>query len=213
VFRTDLSDDLQFVSSNGVAVNAGYFQNVGATRRQGLEIGGNGRLGPIDLSLRYSFIDATFRSGFSENSPSNSSADANGAITVRRGDRIPSIPRHSFKLRAELRPVPPWTIAAAAQLASTVYARGDENNLDANGRVPGYALVNVDTRYQLSGRVQLFARVDNLFNRRFANFGILGDNVFTGPGQSFDAANARAEQFRGYGAPRGVEIGVEYRFE
>ena len=60
---------------------------------------------------------------------------------------------------------------------------------------------------------QLFARVDNLFNRRFANFAILGDNVFTGPAQRFDAANPRAEQFRGYGAPRGAEIGMEYRFE
>ena len=213
VFRTDLHDDLQFVSSNGVAVNAGYFQNVGTTRRQGIELGGAGRLGPIDLTLRYSFIDATFQSGFSENSPSNSSADANGAITVRRGDYIPSIPRHSLKLRAELQPAPAWHIAATAQVASAVHARGDENNVDTHGRVPGYAFVNVDTRFQLTETLQLFARVDNLFNRRFANFAILGDNVFTGPAQRFDAANPRAEQFRGYGAPRGAEIGMEYRFE
>jgi iron complex outermembrane receptor protein len=213
VFRTDLRDDLQFISSNGVAVNAGYFQNVGTTRRQGLELGGAGRLGPVALTLRYSFIDATYRTGFVENSPSNSSADGNGAIVVRPGDRLPSIPRHSLKLRAELQPTPLWHLAAGVQLASTVYARGDENNLDANGRVPGYAIVNLDTRYQLTGKLQLFARVDNVFNRRYANFGILGDNVFTGPGQTFDAANPRAEQFRGYGAPRGADIGMEYRFE
>ncbi|MGZ5155542.1 MAG: TonB-dependent receptor [Caldimonas sp.] len=213
VFRTDLHDDLQFISSNGVAVNAGYFQNVGVTRRQGIELGGSGQLDRLGLSLRYSFIDATFRTAFAESSPGNSRADTNGAIVVRSGDRIPSIPRHSLKLRAELQASLAWQIGVTAQLASSVYARGDENNADSNGRVPGFALVNVDTRFRLAERLQLFARVDNAFDRRYANFAILGSNLFTGPAQGFDAAHPRREQFRGYGAPRSAEIGFEYRFE
>ena len=213
VFRTDLHDDLQFISSNGVAVNAGYFQNVGVTRRQGFELGGGTRLGPVALTLRYNFIDASYRTGFVENSPANSSADANGAITVRSGNRIPSIPRHTLKLRSELDLSAPWSIAANVLIASDIYARGDENNLDANGRVPGYALLNLDTRYQITPHLQLFARIDNVFNRRYANFGVLGDNLFTGPSQSFDVANPRAEQFRGYGTPRGGWVGVHWAFE
>ena len=213
IFRTDLHDDLQFISSNGVAINAGYFQNVGTTRRQGFELGGSARLGSAKLSLRYNFIDATYRTGFVEHSPSNSSADANGAITVRRGDRIPAIPRHTLKLRAELDLTAPWSVAATALFASQLHARGDENNLDANGQVPGYALLNLDTRYQLDKNLQLFARIDNVFNRRYANFGVLGDNVFTGPSQGFDPAHARAEQFRGNGTPRGAWVGVQYTFE
>ena len=213
LFRTDLQDDLQFISSNGVALNAGYFQNVGTTRRQGLEAGLSARLGIATLTLRYNFIDASYRTGFVENSPSNSTADANGAITVRKGDRIPSIPRHALKARAELQLTPPWSLAANLQLASKQYARGDENNLDASGRVPGYALLNLDTRYQVGPALQLFARVDNVFNRRYANFGVLGDNVFTGPGQGFDPANPRAEQFRGNGTPRGAWVGVHYAFD
>ena len=213
VFRTDLHDDLQFVSSNGVAVNAGYFHNVGTTRRQGVELGGDGKAGPLALSLRYSFTDATFRTAFSENSPSNSAADANGAIAVRPGDRIPSIPRHVLKLRAEWQAGAAWVVAATGQLAGSAYARGDENNADAHGRVPGYALVNIDTHIQLAKGWQLFGRIDNLLDRRFANVGILADNVFTGPGRRLDAAHPRPEQFRGYGAPRGGEIGIEYRFE
>ena len=213
VFRTDLHDDLQFVSSNGVAVNTGYFRNVGTTRRQGLELGGNIKLGALALTLRYSFTDATFRTAFSENSPSNSEADANGAIAVRPGDRMPSIPRHVLKLRAEFQATGTWVVAATGQLAGSAYARGDEDNADSHGRVPGYALLNVDTRVQIARRWHLFARIDNVFDQRFANFGIVAENVFTGPGRSFDAAHPRAEQFRGYGAPRGGEIGVEYRFE
>ncbi|HEY8707129.1 MAG TPA: TonB-dependent receptor [Burkholderiaceae bacterium] len=213
LFRTELLDDLQFVSSNGVAINAGYFQNVGTTRRQGLELGASTRLGTLALTAHYSYIDATYRTGFVENSPSNSSADANGAIVVQPGDRLPSIPRHTLKLRAELQATAPWSVAASALFASSVYARGDENNRDANGRVPGYALLNLDTRYQISRHLQLFARIDNVFDRRHANFGVLGDNVFTGPAQGFDAANPRTEQFRGYGAPRGAWVGLQYTFD
>jgi iron complex outermembrane receptor protein len=213
LFRTELLDDLQFVSSNGVALNAGYFQNVGTTRRQGIEIGASTRLGALTVTLHYSFIDATYRTGFAENSPSNSSADANGAITVQPGDRIPSIPRHALKLRADLQVTAQWSVAANALLASSVYARGDENNRDANGSVPGYALLNLDTRFQIDRDLQLFARIDNVFDRRPANFAVLGQNVFTGPAQGFDATHPRAEQFRGYGAPRGAWVGVQYTFE
>ena len=212
IFRTDLRDDLQFVSSNGVAINAGYFQNVGTTRRQGLELGGGGRFDTLSLSVRYSFIDATYRSGFVENSPNHSTADANGAIVVRLGDRMPSIPRQALKLRVELQPGGPWQLAVGAQFAGSVYARGDENNRDAGGRVPGHAVLNVDGRWEVGGGLALFARVDNLLDQRYANFAILGDNVFTGPARAFDPAHARAEQFRGYGAPRSAEIGVDYRF-
>ena len=213
VFRTDLHDDLQFISSNGVAVNAGYFQNVGTTRRQGLELDARGRFANVAAALHYSFIDATYRTGFIENSPANSSADATGAITVQRGSRIPGIPRHSLKLRLDVDATSEWRIGASLLVASAVHARGDENNLDANGRVPGYAVVNLDTRWQLTRRVGLFARIDNALGRRYASFGVTGMNVFTGPARSFDAANPRAEQFRGYGAPRGAWAGVQYTFE
>jgi len=63
----------------------------------------------------------------------------------------------------------------------------------------------------LTPRVTLFAQVDNLFDRRYANFGLLGTNVFTGPGRSFGPAAGiapMAEQFRAPGAPRGAWIGV-----
>ena len=213
IFRTDLLDDLQFVSSDGVATNAGYFQNVGSTRRQGLEIGAATQWGPLALTLRYSRIDATYRTGFVENSPNNSTADVNGGILVRPGDRIPGIPRQSLKLRAELAATAAWSIGLNALFSSSVHARGDENNLDANGRVPGYAVLHLDSRYQATRNLSLFARVDNLQDRRYSNFGILGQNVFTGPASSFDGANPRTEQFRGYGAPRSVSAGIQLMFD
>ena len=213
LFRTDLLDDIQFTSSNGVAVNAGYFQNVGSTRRQGLELGAAARFGPLALTLRYDWIDATYRSGFVENSPNNSMADANGAIVVRRGDRLPGIPRQSLKLRAELDATAQWTIAANVLVSTPIQARGDENNLDSHGRISGYARLNLDTRYRIDRTLQLYARIDNVFDRRYSNFGVLGDNFFTGPSRSFDAANPRTELFLGPGAPRSLSVGLQVTFE
>ena len=208
LFRTVLHDDLQFVSSNGTALNSGYFQNVGRTRRQGFEAGATLRTAAIATTVAYALTDATYLDAFVHNSPANSTADANGAIEVQPGNRIPGIARHVLKLRVEVEPMPRWTVAVDGRWVDGVVARGDENNLDAGGRVPGHALLNVATRWQFAGRWSVFGRIDNLFDRRYASYGQLGRNVFTGPGGSFGAM-PRDEQFRGYGAPRGAWIGLE----
>jgi len=76
--------------------------------------------------------------------------------------------------------------------------------------VPGYAVVNLDSRYKVMKNLQLFLQVNNLFDRQYANLGVLGSNVFTGPNHTFDGANPVNEQFRGYGAPRGAWLGVRF---
>ncbi|SFH67607.1 Outer membrane receptor proteins, mostly Fe transport [Collimonas sp. OK307] len=213
LYRTDLDDDIQFISSNGIATNAGYFQNVGKTRRQGLELSASTRFGALGVSAHYSFIDATFQSPFAESSPNNSTADANGVIQVKPGNQIPGIPRHSFKLRLDYDISEKWSIGANGILNSAIFARGDENNSDTQGKVPGYGVVNLDTRYKISHDLEFFARVNNLLNKQYANFGILGQNYFNGPNQSYDAVNPTIEQFRGYGAPRGIWLGLRYSWK
>jgi outer membrane receptor protein involved in Fe transport len=206
-WRTQVADDIQFIAS-GNQVNAGYFRNVGRTRRQGVELGLSGPLGPATFSARYGFIDATYVTPFVENSPNNSTADAAGDITVPAGARIPGIPRHVLHLRLEATPLPGWQLGAGLLAASAVHARGDENNRDADGRVAGYAVVDLDTRWTITKGVELFARANNVFDRRYANFGVLGRNVFAGPDRLFDPANGRSETFVGQGAPFGAWAGV-----
>ena len=213
IYRTDLRDDMQFTSSNGVAANAGYFQNVGRTRRQGLELGASQRLGPAAMTLRYAYLDATYRTGFVGNSPAHSTADANGSIVVGAGDRLPSVARHSVKLRLDLEATPAWSLGANLVAASSVYARGDENNRDVHGPVAGHAVMNLDTRWRVDAHLQFFARIDNVFDRRAASLGVLGQNVFAGPGQTYDPTHPQAEIFRGSIAPRGAWAGVQYQFE
>jgi outer membrane receptor protein involved in Fe transport len=88
--------------------------------------------------------------------------------------------------------------------------RGDENNQDSHGTIPGYALLNVDARWRAMKNVEVFARINNVFDRQYSNFGVLGYNVFANAARTFDPANPLAEPFLGVGAPRGAWLGVRY---
>lgn len=216
VFRTNLDNDIQFVSSGGGAISSGFFENVGQTRRQGLELGLDGGAGAFSFSAHYSYIEASFETPLFLNDPNNSTAAPLTCptctdIQVVPGDRIPGIPRHVVKLRAAYTSGA-LTLGVDLMGQSAIYARGDENNQDVNGPVPGFLLVNLDARYALSSRWHVFARIDNLFDRRYYTYGVLGQNVLTARGNAFDPTGTtwRPEQFRTVGVPIGAWIGVQY---
>jgi outer membrane receptor protein involved in Fe transport len=140
---------------------------------------------------------------------------ADGSIQVTAGDRIPGIPKDAVKLRLDYDFTEQWSAGVNLLVTNAVYARGDENNRDANGKVPGYGVVNFDTQYRIGNGLQVIARVNNLLDRRYANFGVVGENFFTGPNRTFGPAvgvDPRAEQFRAPGAPRGIWVGLRYEF-
>ncbi len=216
-FRTDLDHDIQFISSGGGAASAGYFQNVGRTQRQGIELGLEHKAGNFSASAHYTRLQAVFRSPLVLNSPDNSAARAISCpacteIQVLPGDRIPGIPRHVVKLRAQY-DKPRFGIGLTAIGQSNQFARGDESNQDVNGPLPRYVLLNLDGHLEIAPGWSLHARIDNLLDHRYSTFATLGQNVFTGPGQSFDPTRARwqIEQFRAMGAPRGAWLGVSVR--
>jgi outer membrane receptor protein involved in Fe transport len=206
-YRTRTDDDIQFISS-GNAINAGYFRNVGRTQRQGLELAAAGLVGPVHLDARYSLLDATYQASFVEHSPNNASANEAGDIVVPVGAQVPGLPRQSMKLRVEGDLMPSWQAGAHVILMGPSWARGNENNADPAGRVPAYGLLNLDTSWHPTKRVELFLRVDNVFDRRYSNFAILGENVFANPSRTFDPENAISEPFFGQGTPRGAWAGV-----
>lgn len=219
VFQTKLRDDIQFISSGGGATSSGYFQNVGHTRRHGVELAFDARARQATFNAHYSYVGATYQSTLILNSPNNSAAGPVSCptctdIQINPGNRIPSIPRHTLKLGGDFAYSPDGSVGANLIVQSSQYARGDANNQDANGQVPGFAVINLDTRYRFARGWELFANANNVFDRRYSTFGMLGKNVFTGPGNTFDTTGStwRSEQFRSTSAPRGVWIGLAYRF-
>src|SRR5215831_18289516 len=212
-YQTTLTDDILFVSASAGSPNTGFFQNVGTTRRRGVELGASGSAGRLSLAVSYAFIDARFRSSFVAHSPNNAIADANGDIVVSPGNRIPSIPQNVFKLRAAWRAADAVDLGAGIIAAGSQLARGNENNQDSRGRVAGYAVFNLDAHWRFARGWELFAEVDNLFNTKYETVGLLGRNFFNGAGHTFDANAAASELFLSPGAPFGAWIGVRYSLE
>lgn len=222
-YRTDNRDDILFIS-NGHA--AGYFANVGNTRRQGVELMLSRKSTLLDWQLAYSFLDATFRTPACLLSESNSSAEASaactgeGEIAVRPGKQLPGLPRHSLKLTLEVRPLPRWRLGTQLATYSSQWVRGNENQAQqadgvryfGSGKVAGYTLVALTTNYEIVDGLELFAKVSNLFNRRYATGGQLAVNAFDAHGSLLPAADWHNAQFVAPGAPRALWVGARWRF-
>ncbi len=215
LFRTENSNDIQFIASN--TSGSGYFQNVGKTLRQGVELGMNGKVDKFSFQANYSFVDATFQTPFTEFSAANSSSDSsnNGSISVNKGNRISGVPQHTLKVRLGYEITPAWTVGSNVITTSSRYARGDENNQDSHGQIPGYTTVNLDTHYSINENWKFFAKVQNLFDRNYATFGQLGVNEF-GRGGVWNSGPVgwnNNTQFQTPGAPRAAWVGVTYEFD
>ena len=188
LFRASLDDDIAFI--NSATLGRAYFSNIGQTRRQGLDA----TLSYTDRRLlayaSYSYTDATFRSGFTEGSGSSPAADANGNIAIRPGDRLPGIPAHLLKLGATYKATPAWSVGATAIVASGQVLFGDEANLTPH--LPGYATLNLDTAYQITPRVQLFALARNVTAQRYYTYGTFSPTASVFLSQAPGATNPRA---------------------
>ncbi len=210
-YRAENHDDIQFISSS--ATGLGFFDNVGKTRRQGLDAAFNGRLDKFSWTLGYSFVKATYESNLSIANEVNSSA-VNDQIQVKPGDYIPGIPKHQLKLRAAYDVTPSWSVGTNIFAFSDQYARGNENNEhDGEGaKVSGYAIMNIDTRYNFNNGWQLFAKMNNVFDREYSSAGLLGEHRFDATTGQFVGNESDTNAFFAPGAPRAGWFGARYEF-
>jgi outer membrane receptor protein involved in Fe transport len=167
LYRANTHDDIQFVASD--IIGRAFFQNIGNTRRQGVESSLDFQRGAFSVSLEYSHTDATFRSPLTLNSPINPLADSNGQIHIVPGKRLPSVPADVFKTTIAYELLPGWNVALAAHVSSGAYLRGDEANL--NPKTRPYAVFDLSSSYRVTERIELFATLRNLFDKTYETFG------------------------------------------
>ncbi len=190
IYDSRLQNDIQFIATSATY---GYFFNVGDTERRGLEVGARADLGRWSLAANYGYVEALYRSPFT----------TVAGESVRSGDRIPGIPASTFKLRAGYRVTDDFRIGGVLVATGQQYAHGNENNADPTGRVPGYAVVDLDAEYRIGKALKLSVNVDNLFDQTYATYGLSGTNSIY---------SLAAEQFRTPAAPRGVWLKITYAF-
>ncbi len=169
-FRTLLHDDIYGIATS---VSQGFFQNIGDTRRQGVEAGLNYSTDRWSAFFNYSFVQATFESAFVEPSPSNPYQDVNGDLQIEPGDRLPGIPEHRLKVGLDYKVVGTWSVGATVNVVSSFYYVGDEANLMAP--IPGYTVVELHSTYRPLPYLEIFASINNLFDRQYSTYGILSD--------------------------------------
>ena len=217
VYQTNNKDDILFIASGTGGL--GYFDNVGKTQRRGVELGLSGNAGIVDWSASYSYVRARFKSNEVLLGQANSSQDENGNIFVPSGSTIPGIPAHSLKLNLGMRVTDQWRVGASMVAFSSQYARGNENNAHRpdgveflhSGKIGGYSVFNLTTSYEFGNGLELFAKVNNVFDRKYASGAILAENIFQDV-RSAAVSDERGETFIAPGAPRAGWIGVRYRF-
>ncbi len=211
-FHTVNRDDILFQTTGGAQANVGFFDNVGDTRRAGLELGLSQEIARLRWSIDYSYVDATFEDAFTVNSPNHPVFEENedapeivgeDALIVASGATIPGIPEHQANLAADFSFTDRFTVGADLVYRSGVYLRGDEPNL--LGKTDSYTVLNLRTEYKFSDYASLFARIENALDEEYETFGLLGE-----PDEVFP--EFEDPRFFGAGPPRGAWIGMRVKF-
>jgi iron complex outermembrane receptor protein len=235
VYRTLSRDDILFV---GTSTSAGYFTNFGKTRRQGLELGLNGRQRSVDWFANYSYLHATFQSDACVLAENNSSRGSTAECTaggqddeilINKGKHLPGLPSHSAKFGLSWKASNWLRIGGDLQAFSGQYARGNENNqhqsgsatdafgntrtFDGPGKTPGYAILNLNAEARLSANLQIFGKINNVFDKHYATAAALAENPFANGSFQIDSGDWRRETFVAPGAPRAAWIGLRYSFD
>ena len=245
-YRTNVQDDIYLTS---LSPELSFFQSIGATLRQGIEFGMAGEYGRSDFRVNYSLTDATFQSHFRAISPNNSSRSRSGqdinTIEVSPGNVMPGVPFNNVNFNWGYKVTPKFKVNASVVAHSDSFLRGNENNAhtpsqgavvtknsyagtytyqepdnDYPGKAPGYAVLNMNARYDLGQGWAASILVNNVLDKTYYTAGRLGLNPFSpsthgaiGPGGfNYNSNEWIPSQFISAGAPRGVWVSLSYDF-
>ncbi|HYK81755.1 MAG TPA: TonB-dependent receptor [Gemmatimonadales bacterium] len=199
LYRTAVRDEIFFVAST---ITSGYFQNVSATRRSGLELA-LGWQSPAGLRLyaNYGYTSATFQT-----TARLATARASAGETVIPGDVLPMVPNH--RVNAGLS-APVFTrpgglalrVGLDARYVGRQWLRGDEANVTR--RLADYAVT--DGSITLTWHdVELRTAVRNVLDQQYFTFGTFAQNP-TAPG-------APIQRWLTPGLPRSVQVSLSADF-
>ncbi len=117
---------------------AGGYENIDRARSNGIEIDGHYQLTDwFDAAISYAYIDTE---------------DGSGAPLLR-------VPEHSGDLLFSIRP--------EGRLSGTLQVKYNGSEQDPNGSVDSWTRVDVTGRFALNESVELYTRVENLFDEQY----------------------------------------------
>jgi len=204
-YRSTLNNDILFV--NSPMQGRAFFQNVGTTLRHGVDLSLQAKTDRLLAWFAYSYIDATFQTGFTASSENNPGTDAIGNIQVQPGNHLPGIPSNLWKLGVDYKMTDAWTVGGTGVAASGQFLFGDEANLTP--KTPAYFVLNLHTSYQLTPHLQLFGLIENAFNTTYYTFGTFSPTSSVPIVQAPGATNTRSYS---PAAPIAGTVGIRLKF-
>ncbi|PJR57974.1 TonB-dependent siderophore receptor [Klebsiella sp. G-Nf4] len=183
LFQTNTDNEIVVDSSSGGRTS---YKNAGKTRRQGMELGLDQQFGESwRLKAAWTWLDATYRTNVCDDASCN-------------GNRIPGIARNMGFASFGYQPEQGWYAGSDIRYMSDIMAN-DENTAKA----PSWTVVGLTTGYKWSyGRMDmdLFGRVDNLFDREYVGSVIVNESN----GRYYEPAPGRNY---------GIGLNLAWRFE
>jgi iron complex outermembrane receptor protein len=201
-YRTDLRDDIFSVSPTGTT--GLFFQNVGATRRQGVELAAEANVDKRwNLRLSYTYTEATFRDDVDLATPRlTPGCLASPCIQhVRAGSDLPLIPRHRLGAGVDHHITSGLTLWAAGTWVGAQRLRGDEAN--AERTLDSYGVISAGARLHVKA-FSAFVTINNALNEQYETFGTFGPNA--------KRSGTPIEPFLTPALPLHVDVGLAYRF-
>jgi len=173
LFQTRTDNEIVTAASLGGRTT---YRNAGRTRRNGLELSWSGELRRhLQGRLAYTWLDASYRDGF-----------ASTAGYVPAGNRIPGTARHALFASLDWAPPTGWQAGLEGRYLSKMYV----NDLNDEA-TPSYFVAAAHAGYvwQLRPwRINAFARLDNIFDKRYAGSAIIN----AGFGRYYEPAPGRS---------------------
>ena len=203
-FHTINNNDIIFRrDAASSTISQGYFDNVGKTRRYGIEAGTSADYPQLFSSIddwhfatNYTYLNARFLTPFDGLNPRNPDEIA----VVHKGSKIPGIPEHIFKASVGVDLWEKFSLGLNGQYSGDRYLRGDEAN--RNAKSSGYWLFNATADYKVTKNFTIFGKLDNIFDKNYNSFGVYG-NATQVLGDSYNDG-----RFFSPGMPRAGWIGV-----
>jgi iron complex outermembrane receptor protein len=162
LYRLDLENEISYDATGFVNTN------LEETRRKGITLESSWQAHPaLILGGSITYTDPTITDG------------------PFKGNRIPLVAARSAKLSADWQFSPQWSLMGETLFTSERIMGNDFNN--ALARLAGFGVTNVSAHYR-RGSWHLSLRVENLFNKAYANSGAAGyDASFTQQAAYFPA--------------------------
>lgn len=169
IFRTNTRDELVTQTNSG---GRSTFQNAGVTRRRGVELDATMQLtGDWQLQFAQTWLDARYADSFATCA---STPCTTPSLLIAAGNRIPGTARTYTAMELAWKPVSGWRAGGELRRSSRVWVN------DANSEAaPSYTTLALYAGYAVDvdrWSVAASARVDNLFDRKYAGSVIVNES-------------------------------------